>query len=133
MKHGKVTDFVRRAWGWDYFTDYLHNWYGPNAEYDLGYFSVGGGGAVSSVWSTPDYQQGVAGLNSTPAGQSLIDNTGYDYIDLLFPTGFAGRNVPDISMQRLPVHRLLGLTPMALGALKAVRPSYLRSSTASPH
>jgi kumamolisin len=103
MRHGNITLSSERAWGWDYFSDYLHQWYGPNAEYDLGYFSVGGGGAVSSFWGTPFYQNGVAGLNTTPAGQSLIDYTGatpVDYIDL--PTGYAGRNVPDISMNADP-------------------------------
>jgi kumamolisin len=117
MKHGNVTVPTERAWGWDYLTDYLHQWYGPDAEYGLGYFAVGGGGAVSSFWGTPGYQNGVAGLNATPAGQSLIDNTGdtpVDYIDL--PTGFAGRNVPDISMNADPETGYLVLSSGAWGA-----------------
>ncbi|MGZ4134994.1 MAG: S53 family peptidase [Tumebacillaceae bacterium] len=117
MRHGNVTVSTERAWGWDYLSDYLHKWYGPTAEYDLGYFAVGGGGAVSSYWGTPSYQNGVAGLNVTPAGQSLIDYTGdtpYDYIDL--PTGFAGRNVPDISMNADPETGYLVYSDGAWGA-----------------
>ncbi|WAH36230.1 S53 family peptidase [Alicyclobacillus dauci] len=104
MKHGPVsTGNQERAWTWDYFSDYLSQNYGPSAIYDLGYFSVGGGGAVSSIWSLPSYQRGVAGTTTTPSGQSLMDETQtppVDYVDL--PSGFAGRNTPDVSMNADP-------------------------------
>jgi subtilase family serine protease len=86
-----------QAWGEDYQNDYLVKYYGPN--YKDAYFSDGTGGGVSSLWKLPWYQQGVAGIRTTEPGQSLEDLTTdppTDYLDL--PANFAGRNLPDLSM-----------------------------------
>lgn len=111
MKHGTVsTGKFERPWAWNYFTDYLNEWYGPgtptndpNPVVNLGYFAVGDGGGVSSLWARPWYQQGVAGMANTEANQSLIDNTTSSPTDLYdLPANFAGRNVADLSMDADP-------------------------------
>ncbi|MBS2023712.1 MAG: S8/S53 family peptidase [Deltaproteobacteria bacterium] len=81
-----------RVWGWSYLIPYVAD----VSEI----FSAGGGGGVSSFWPTPSYQQGVAGIKKTEKGQSLLDTDGNDYLDL--PAKFAGRNVPDISLNGDP-------------------------------
>jgi kumamolisin len=95
---------AEQVWGWDYLNnDWLtcHN-YVPDQ-----FFPTGGGGGVSSVWSMPFYQNFVAGTQRTQPGQELIyypnfpDTSGAQDLGAL-PADFAGRNVPDISLNADP-------------------------------
>lgn len=94
-----------QVWGWDYINN---DWMTCHDYVPYEFFPVGGGGGVSSFWSIPSYQQSVSGMQLTQPGQSLIyypngypDTTGaQDWNDL--PANFAGRNVPDISLNADP-------------------------------
>lgn len=111
LKHGTVTVPTERVWAWDYFNDYLLQYYGiPQDD-----FSVGGGGGVSFVFPTPDYQKVVGGLRRTEPNQNwlyypnFLNDDGSINGDLsspltLFtlPGNFAGRNTPDISLNADP-------------------------------
>jgi subtilase family serine protease len=96
-----VTIATEQAWGWRYLTglcDALG--YDPVS---CGIFPAGGGGGVSSWHALPPYQKGVAGIRVTEAGQAVVDETTTPptvYVEL--PAGFAGRNVPDISLNADP-------------------------------
>jgi subtilase family serine protease len=87
-----------QAWGWSYMTD-LCAAYGADPV-SCGIFPSGGGGGVSSFFKLPAYQKGLPGIRVTEAGQSVIDGSGNDYVDL--PAGYRGRNVPDVSMNADP-------------------------------
>jgi kumamolisin len=93
-----------QVWGWDYINN---DWMTCHDYVQDEFFPVGGGGGVSSFWSVPFYQQNVAGMQLTQPGQSLIYYPNYpdtsgaqDWNDL--PANFAGRNVPDISLNADP-------------------------------
>ena len=96
---GTVNIPTEQVWGWDYLTPICAALgYDP---YGCGIFPVGGGGGVSSFFSIPYYQQSVSGMQKTEPGQSLIYiPAGFDYLDL--PANFAGRNLPDISLNADP-------------------------------
>ena len=93
-----------QVWGWDYLNnDWLtcHN-YVPDQ-----FFPTGGGGGVSSIWSIPFYQHFVSGMQRTQPGQVMIyypnapSTDGSQNLGTL-PANFAGRNVPDISLNADP-------------------------------
>jgi subtilase family serine protease len=95
---------AEQVWGWDYLNnDWLtcHN-YVPDQ-----FFPTGGGGGVSSVWSIPSYQHFVSGMQRTQPGQDMIyypnapSTAGSQDLGTL-PANFAGRNVPDISLNADP-------------------------------
>jgi len=98
---------AERPWGLDYLRDYYVSHYGQ-AVYYTELFPVGGGGGVSVVYPVPAYQAGLPGVKTSSAGQSLIGPGTYnptthtfggpivDWIDM--PGNFAGRNVPDVSL-----------------------------------
>lgn len=93
---------TERAWGWDYLADLGQTCYGAS-PIQFGIFSSGDGGGVSVYWSRPWYQQGVGGVAKSEPGQSftqLYTDPTIDFLDL--PAQFAGRNVPDISMNADP-------------------------------
>jgi subtilase family serine protease len=96
-----ITLPVEQAWSWNYLTGLC-----AALGYDpvsCGIYPTGGGGGVSSYIPLPSYQKGLAGLQVTQPGQSFIDYTvspPVDYVDL--PTGYAGRNTPDVSMNADP-------------------------------
>lgn len=104
---GTITVPAERPWGWDYLRDYLVGHYGQ-AVYYAQAFPVGGGGGVSVAYAVPSYQAGLAGVKTSAAGQSMFGPGLYnaktetfygpiiDYVDM--PGGFAGRNVPDVSL-----------------------------------
>jgi kumamolisin len=102
---GVVTVNTERPWGWDYLKGYVVANYGQD-EYYAHYYGVGGGGGVAMMYPRPAYQGGLAGVATSAPGQSLycgpsITGAGWqDFIDL--PGGFAGRNVPDISLDADP-------------------------------
>jgi len=89
------------VWGWDYLQTYLDTYIGKGV-YNL--FSVGGGGGVSVYWKTPFYQAFTAGIRSSEAKQSLVynDPSAGPTTLLQLPSHFAGRNVPDISLNADP-------------------------------
>jgi len=107
-KHGPVTVATERAWGWDYLKDYIVTYYGTDLYYDS-YFTVGGGGGVSVDVPLPSYQTGLSGLQKSASAQSLLCSAAflgapgsqyYDLVDL--PSGVAGRNMPDVSLNADP-------------------------------
>lgn len=96
---------VERAWAWDYL-DPLFAALGLNPIAD-GFFPVGGGGGVSSFVSRPIYQLFTPGITSTALGQELVDISGTPLpsginLPVKLSAGFAGRNVPDISLNADP-------------------------------
>jgi kumamolisin len=95
LSHGDVTVSQERPWAWDYL---LPLGYDPSIL-----FPVGAGGGVSTYWGLPWYQRGVQGVQVSPSGQSLVDNTGSSPVDVYdLPAGFAGRNLADVSMNADP-------------------------------
>jgi kumamolisin len=85
-----------QVWGWDYIENYLvENGLAP--EHVL--FPVGGGGGVSIFWPRPAYQSQTAGIRKSEPGQSVVFE-GEDLLDL--PARFAGRNLPDVSLNADP-------------------------------
>jgi subtilase family serine protease len=95
-----ITIQQQQVWGWDY----IYNaWAGCRHYRPDQQFPTGGGGGVSSFWPVPDYQQYVDGMQQTQPGQSLIVYTGSASVDLIdLPSGFAGRNMPDLSLNADP-------------------------------
>jgi len=100
-----------RPWGWDYLQSYV----GATTYYSS-YFPVGAGGGVSIQYALPDYQKNLAGTRTSAAGQMMVcmiktatnASTGVqgcnpgDIVISPLPAGYAGRNVPDISMNADP-------------------------------
>jgi kumamolisin len=68
-----------------------------------GIYPAGGGGGVSSYISLPFYQYGIPGIQRTEFGQTQLDysQTPPAFVVTL-PGGFAGRNVPDLSLNSDP-------------------------------
>jgi len=95
---------TERVWGWDYVEDYFIKNRGPSNLHR--FFPVGAGGGVSTFWGVPSYQANTRGIRRTEPGQSIIldDGSGAGPVDLLdLPARFAGRNVPDVSLDGDPV------------------------------
>jgi kumamolisin len=98
-----VTVATERAWGWDYLVP-LCNQLGLDPV-SCGIFPAGGGGGVSSYVPIPWYQQLVPGMARTPFGQTLVGASYPEYglfLPVALPGGFAGRNVPDLSVNSDP-------------------------------
>jgi subtilase family serine protease len=92
---------TEQAWGWDYLIPLCEaQKLDPIA---CGIYSVGSGGGVSSFVPKPFYQEGVYGTKATVAGQTLDDfsQTPPAFVVTL-PTGYEGRNVPDIALNADP-------------------------------
>jgi kumamolisin len=104
-----VTVTQERAWAWDYMRDAVVKYDGQAAYYDR-YFPVGGGGGVSVGWARPNWQNGLAGVANTAPGQRLLcksavlnkPGTGYQPVGGGLPAHFAGRNLPDVSLNADP-------------------------------
>lgn len=91
-----------QVWGWDFVENYLVAVLGPDFIHAL--FPVGGGGGVSTFWRVPAYQRGTAGIRKTEPNQSIIFDDGTGPVDLLdLPANFAGRNLPDVSLNGDPI------------------------------
>ena len=91
------------VWGWDYIQNYFVTFRGH--AFDNFLFPVGGGGGVSIFWNRPAYQNGTPGIRTSEPGQSIIidDGSGSGPQDLLdLPAHFAGRNLPDVSLDADP-------------------------------
>lgn len=100
-----------QVWGWDYLAP-LCSALGLDPV-SCGIEFGGGGGGVSSFWPLPYYQQSVSGMTQTQPGQSLTCNTAAACASLgltgtppqtllTLPAGFAGRNLPDLSLNADP-------------------------------
>ena len=92
-----------RAWGWDYIvTEAAEQGYG--SVFTLpDFFSVGGGGGVSSYFKLPWYQTSTPGITKTVAGQYFtVDNGAGPVVNVILPEAFAGRNSPDLSTDADP-------------------------------
>jgi subtilase family serine protease len=86
-----------RAWSWDYLTGYCDAiGYDPIS---CGIFPAGGGGGVSISFPVPSYQLSLPGVQLSQPNQFFIANA-----ELLYalPPNYAGRNLPDISMNADP-------------------------------
>jgi subtilase family serine protease len=87
---------TEQVWGWDY----LDNYFGANGvDISDEVFPTGGGGGVSVFWPRPAYQNGVGGMHTSEPGQTLAAG-GQTLMTL--PSHFAGRNVPDASLNADP-------------------------------
>jgi subtilase family serine protease len=96
-----LTVTTEQVWGWDFIENYLVEVLGPDFIHAL--FPAGTGGGVSTFWPMPDYQKRTAGIRKTEPNQSVIFDDGTGPVDLLdLPARFAGRNVPDISLDADP-------------------------------
>ena len=98
-----LTVAQEQAWGWDYITNEAAA-QGKGSVYPVAdFFSVGGGGGVSSYWGKPWYQAGTPGITLTKPGQTYTQNSGAgSVLQLTLPSNFAGRNLPDISTNADP-------------------------------
>ncbi|RUL76839.1 S53 family peptidase [Dyella choica] len=87
------------VWGWDYLQTYFTQYVRP-----INLFSVGGGGGVSVYWHRPFYQAFTYGIRRSEPNQSLVfnDPSAGPTTLLQLPSRFAGRNVPDISLNADP-------------------------------
>ncbi|OZB58333.1 MAG: peptidase S53 [Lysobacterales bacterium 14-68-21] len=100
--NGPVASITQESvWGWSYLQTYFDTNFDKGAV-DL--FSVGGGGGVSSYWRKPFYQYFTRGIRRTEGHQSLDynDPTAGPTTLLKLPSHFAGRNLPDISLNADP-------------------------------
>jgi subtilase family serine protease len=106
LDFGGATPLVishEQVWGWDYLVTYFEDAFDIDITDEV--YPVGGGGGVSVYWSMPDYQRGVHGVQRSQPNQSVVYDAGdgagpIDYLDL--PAHFAGRNVPDVSLNADP-------------------------------
>ncbi|MBV8500128.1 MAG: S8/S53 family peptidase [Paucibacter sp.] len=108
LRYGSVTVPTERPWGWDYLQSYIAVNYGMSYYYS-NMFPSGGGGGVSVQYPVPSYQAGLPGVQLSAKGQTLycFSNVasnpctpGQNLGSL--PGGFAGRNVPDVSLNGDP-------------------------------
>jgi kumamolisin len=97
-----LTIATEQAWGWDYLAGLCKALGTPNPV-DCETFPGGGGGGVSVFMARPFYQYFVPGVINSAGGQALFDET-QKPPQLIFklPANFAGRNVPDISLNADP-------------------------------
>jgi kumamolisin len=93
---------TEQAWGWDYL-DKLCALLGTPNPVTCGTFPGGGGGGVSVFMSLPFYQYFVPGVITSASGQALFnEQTKPPQLVFKLPANFAGRNVPDISLNADP-------------------------------
>lgn len=111
LSKGTIINPTERPWAWDYLRSYITA-NSSLAAYYANDFPVGGGGGVSVQFPVPDYQQGLPGVVTSAAGQTMFCFTspkrgagipctpGTRIVTL--PAGYAGRNTPDVSMNADP-------------------------------
>ncbi len=112
-----VTIPTERVWGWDYLVPLC-----TALKLDpvaCGIVPVGGGGGVSVHFGVPGYQKGVAGVQVSQPDQQFIDeDTVPPTVIYTLPAGFAGRNVPDVSLNADPeTGYVIGYTSSAPGSV----------------
>jgi subtilase family serine protease len=106
---------TEQVWGWDFLQNYLVEFLGN--QYQNALFPAGGGGGVSVFWPVPAYQRHTPGIRRSEPGQSIIFK-GQELLDLR--AHFAGRNLPDISLNADPESGYLLLSTEDGGLLAAV-------------
>ena len=90
-----------QAWGWDYLIP-LCTVLGFD-PISCGIYSVGSGGGVSSFMPMPFYQEGIRGIRTTEAHQTLLDYSQSPPVPVaVLPAHFEGRNLPDIALNADP-------------------------------
>ena len=92
-----------QVWGLDYIENYLVMVFGDDFLHSE--FPGGGGGGVSVLFGVPAYQRSTPGIRRSEPNQSIIfdDGSGAGPVDLFdLPARFAGRNLPDISLDGDP-------------------------------
>jgi kumamolisin len=100
----KVIVDKERAWSWDY----LYPLFGElGLDINSGEYNVGGGGGFSQFFGTPDYQQGVSGVNSYTGVTDFLVNNDFTASINPKPSSVTGsvtdaRNMPDLSMNADP-------------------------------
>lgn len=96
---GTITNSKERAWGSDYYWPFLQansNFLATMPEFwDL--ISDAGGGGFDQAYQTPDYQEGVPGVNTYNAREYLSQYNQPVFNAPLFHGTNWGRNYPDIS------------------------------------
>lgn len=107
-KTGVNIDITKeRAWSWDYLYPYFDSRGLNTPDGWLNYYFVGGGGGFSTVFKTPAYQKGVAGVNSYTAVKQWQPSSDFSSVTRLaspeIVTGSGtGRNLPDVSLNADP-------------------------------
>lgn len=102
-----VANDQERAWGWDFLYGYFDARGLNNPGGWAGRYLAGGGGGFSQMYATPDYQQGVAGVNTYTAVKQWTPNADQSTLTrdasptIVTGTG-TGRNLPDLSMNADP-------------------------------
>jgi len=93
---------TEQVWGWDYLEP-LCSALGAPSPINCGTFPAGGGGGVSIEFPVPSYQAGIAGIALSQPGQILLDETqSPPQVVAKLPGNFAGRNIPDVSLNSDP-------------------------------
>ncbi|GGL45990.1 S53 family peptidase [Sporolactobacillus putidus] len=98
---------AERAWGWDYLYPYFDSLGLNNPDGWLNYYFVGGGGGFSSIFPTPDYQNGISGVNHFTAVKVWQPSSDFGSVarpaepELVTGTG-SGRNLPDVALNADP-------------------------------
>ena len=94
---------TEQAWTWDYLIP-LCEALGLDPLGPLcGIYPAGTGGGVSIYFPRPFYQQGVPGMVNTEPHQRLVDESqNPPALIAALPAGFAGRNLPDLSVNSDP-------------------------------
>ncbi len=102
LRSGAVLSVMQeQAWSWNYIATETAAQGKPIAVSEL--FSVGDGGGVSSYFKKPWYQDNVAGITKTKPGQSFTEDFGAGPVtQVVLPSNFAGRNMPDLSTDADP-------------------------------
>jgi len=96
-----VTIPAEQIWSWNYLQPLCAEI--GEAPIGCGIFPVGSGGGVSIEFAVPSYQSGFPGVQVSQPGQVFIDlDTVPPTTVYTFPAGYAGRNVPDISLNADP-------------------------------
>ena len=97
-----------RAWGWDYLWPYYSN-FKVSDEFTLAMTLFGGGGGgYSSIFTQPDYQNGVSGISSfsgVPYLTPIQNNTSWSFNptpSVVTGNSNNGRAMPDVSMNADP-------------------------------
>ncbi|NII12186.1 S53 family peptidase [Oleiagrimonas sp. C23AA] len=92
-----------QAWSWTYIDNYLADLTGDDSYREID-FAEGTGGGVSSFWRKPLYQMLTRGMQRTESGQTLTytDSDGSVTPLLTLPAHYAGRNLPDVSLNADP-------------------------------
>ncbi len=127
-----VTVPAERVWSWDYLVPLC-----TALGYDpigCGIFPVGSGGGVSVEFPIPSYQSGISGFQVSQPNQvfSELDTVPPQTIYTL-PSGYAGRNVPDISLNADPdTGYEIGYTSSAPGSTYGYETFYGGTSFVGP-